>query len=142
MQQPYIRHYRRLAITAIILLPAILLFVLIGVRVIPIPVAGNAIIFSEPSNYYRQPLQLSHDAYTNADSQHDTELEPGTFSYGSTIVTAFQVGRFADGGSSNTGWATSTDGGLNWRTGFLPGTTQFTGGPYTRVSDPVVAYDR
>ncbi|HEY6542030.1 MAG TPA: exo-alpha-sialidase [Ktedonobacteraceae bacterium] len=142
MLESYIRRYRRLVIAAIIFMPTILLFVLVGVHVIPLPGLGTAALFSAPSNYYRQPLQLSSDPYTNADSQHDTELEPGTFSYGSTIVTAFQAGRFADGGSSNTGWATSTDGGLNWKTGFLPGTTQFTGGPYTRVSDPSVAYDQ
>ena len=142
MQLSYKRRYRRLAIAAIILMPAILLFALVGGRVIPLPLPGKAMVFSVPSNYYRQPLQLSADPYTNADSQHDTELEPGTYSYGSTIVTAFQAGRFADGGSSNTGWATSTDGGMKWKTGFLPGTTQFTGGPYTRVSDPSVAYDQ
>lgn len=140
MQKSYMRRYRRLAITASIVTPTILLFVLIAMRIIPLPVSGKAIIFSTPSNYYRQPLQLSRDPYTNADSQHFTELEPDTYSFGSTIVAAFQAGRFADGGSSNNGWATSTDGGLTWKTGFLPGATQFTGGPYTRVSDPVVTY--
>ena len=138
----YIRRYRRLAIISIISLPTIMLFVLAGMHVIPLPGVGKALVFSVPSNYYRQPLPLSQDPYTNSDSQHDTELEPGTYSQGSTIVTAFQAGRFVDGGSSNNGWATSTDGGLNWKTGFLPGTTQFTDGPYTRVSDPTVAYDR
>jgi hypothetical protein len=142
MQLSYKHRYRRLAITAIIAAPTALLFMLVGVHVIPIPGMGKAVVFSAPSNYYRQPMQLSSDPYTNADSQHATELEPGTFSDGSTIVTAFQVGRFSDGGSSNNGWATSTDGGRKWKTGFLPGTTQFTGGPYTRVSDPSVAYDR
>src|SRR5689334_4481362 len=112
----YKRRYRRLAITATVLTPTILLFMLLGMRAIPIPGVGEAVVFSAPSNYYRQPLQLSADPYTNADSQHNTELEPGTYSYGSTIVTAFQAGRFADGGSSNTGWATSTDGGLKWKT--------------------------
>lgn len=141
MLRSYKRRYRRLAIAASIIMPIILLLVLIGLRVIPFP-AEEALVFSAPSNYYRQPLQLSSDPYTNADSQHHTEVEPGAFSDGSTIVTAFQVGRFADGGSSNTGWATSTNGGLAWKTGFLPGTTQFAGGPYTRVSDPTVAYDR
>src|ERR1700680_3061269 len=119
MQKSYMRRYRRLAITASILTPTMLLFVLIVMRVIPLQVSGKAIIFSAPSNYFRQPLQLSHDPYINADSQHFTELEPGTYSFGSTIVTAFQAGRYVDGGSSNTGWATSTDGGLTWKTGFL-----------------------
>lgn len=141
MQNSYKRRYRRLAITASILTPTILLFVLIAMRVVPLAFSGKAIVFSAPSNYYRQPLQLSRDPYTNAGSQHSTEVEPATYSFSSTIVTAFQAGRFADGGSSNTGWATSTDSGRTWRTGFLPGTTQFTGGPNTRVSDSGVAYD-
>ena len=141
MLQSYIRRHRRLTIVGIILMPTILLLVLITARVIPLPGQGKAAVFGTPANLFRQPLQLSHDLYTNADSQHSTELEPDSYSYGSTIVTAFQAGRFADGGSSNTGWATSTDGGQTWKSGFLPGTTQFAGGPYTRVSDPAVAYD-
>lgn len=88
-------------------------------------------------------LQLSYDRYTNADSQHKTQVEPDTFSFGSTIVAAFQTGRFFNGGSSAIGWATSTDGGANWRRGFLPGITkvQSPANPYDRVSDPSVAYD-
>ena len=85
---------------------------------------------------------LSTDPYTNTTSSHKTEVEPDTFSFGSTIVSAFQVGRFSDGGGSNIGWATSKDGGATWTNGFLPGITKFQGaGPYDRVSDPTVAYD-
>ncbi len=88
-------------------------------------------------------LQISTDPYTNTSSQHQTEVEPDTFSYGSTIVAAFQVGRFYDGGSSNIGWATSTDGGATWTHGFLPGTTTYATppGPAGRISDPSVSYD-
>jgi hypothetical protein len=87
-------------------------------------------------------IQLSADPFSNATSQHRTEVEPDTFSFGSTIVAAFQVGRFFDGGSSGIGWATSLDGGATWTKGFLPGITKFqSGGPYDRVSDPAVAYD-
>jgi hypothetical protein len=86
-------------------------------------------------------LQVSTDPYTNSTSQHKTEVEPDTFSFGSTIVSAFQVGRFNDGGSSNIGWATSTNGGTSWSKGFLPGITKFQGGSYDRVSDASVAYD-
>jgi hypothetical protein len=88
-------------------------------------------------------LQLSSDPYTNATSQHRTEVEPDTFSFGSTIVTAVQVGRFFDGGASNIGFATSTNGGKTWTNGFLPSTTPFStpAGVYGRVSDPSVAYD-
>ncbi|MFL5653019.1 MAG: exo-alpha-sialidase [Ktedonobacteraceae bacterium] len=89
------------------------------------------------------PLQLSSDPYTNTTSQHQTEVEPDSFSNGSTIVTAIQVGRFSDGGASNIGWATSTDNGTAWKNGFLPGTTVYAtpAGQYERVSDPSVAYD-
>jgi BNR repeat-like domain len=89
-------------------------------------------------------LQLSSDPYTNTTSQHRTEVEPDTFSFGSTIVSAFQVGRFFSGGASNIGFATSTDGGRSWTAGFLPGTTPFSTPASTvwaRTSDPSVAYD-
>src|SRR3954462_6115445 len=37
--------------------------------------------------------QVSTDPYTDAQAQHHTEVEPDTFAFGSTIVSAFQVGR-------------------------------------------------
>jgi hypothetical protein len=69
--------------------------------------------------------RVSADPYTNSTSQHATELEPDTFANGSTVVAAFQVGRFFDGG------------------GFLPGMTFSAGAtsPFARVSDASVAYD-
>ncbi|MCW2948704.1 MAG: hypothetical protein JWR24_5421 [Actinoallomurus sp.] len=86
--------------------------------------------------------QVSTDPFTNTTSQHRTEVEPDTFSSGSTIVSAFQVGRFFDGGASDTGFATSTNGGATWTHGFLPGITKFQGGGrFDRVSDAAVAYD-
>lgn len=87
--------------------------------------------------------RISADPYTNPDSYHATEVEPDTFAHGSTLVAAFQVGRFTSAGASNVGWATSVDGGATWTNGFLPGTTRFATppGPYDRVSDPSVAYD-
>ena len=55
---------------------------------------------------------ISSDPYTNASSQHRTQVEPDTFGYGDTVVATFQTGRFFDGGgSSNIGWATTTNGG-------------------------------
>jgi hypothetical protein len=88
-------------------------------------------------------LQLSSDPYTNSTSQHRTEVEPDTFAFGSTIVSTFQVGRFFNGGASNIGFATSTNGGRSWTAGFLPATTVFAtpAGIYPRASDPVVAFD-
>jgi len=86
---------------------------------------------------------ISTDPYTNATSQHQTEVEPDTFAFGSTVVSAFQVGRFFDGGASNIGWATSLDGGVTWTSGFLPSLTVFStpAGTAGRVSDPSVTYD-
>jgi len=86
--------------------------------------------------------QLSSDPYTNSSSQHKTEVEPDTYSFGSTIVVTFQAGRFySGGGSSNIGWATSTDRGTTWKNGFLSGITVYAGGTYKRASDSAVAYD-
>src|SRR5215217_9536504 len=86
--------------------------------------------------------QVSSDPFTNTTSQHRTEVEPDTFAFGSMIVSAFQVGRFFDGGGSAIGFATSTNGGATWTSGFLPGITKFQGGgPFDRASDPAVAYD-
>jgi hypothetical protein len=88
-------------------------------------------------------VQLSSDPYTNKTSQHMTEVEPDTFAFGNTVVSAFQVGRFWNGGSNNIGFATSTNGGKTYTNGFLPGVTVFSNppGPYARASDPSVAFD-
>jgi hypothetical protein len=88
-------------------------------------------------------LKLSSDPYTNATSQHATEVEPDTLAVGSTIVSAFQVGRFFNGGASNIGFATSTDGGSTFTSGFLPSSTVFAtpAGVYPRASDASVAFD-
>jgi hypothetical protein len=88
-------------------------------------------------------VQLSSDPYTNTTSQHKTEVEPDTLSSGSTIVSTFQVGRFFNGGASNIGFATSTNGGSSFTSGFLPSSTVFATPPgvYPRASDPSVAFD-
>jgi hypothetical protein len=86
---------------------------------------------------------VSQDPFTNTTAYHRTEVEPDTFAWGSTIVAVFQTGRFSDGGSDDIGWATTTNGGVGWSNGFLPGITSYStpAGPYARVSDPSVAYD-
>jgi hypothetical protein len=90
-----------------------------------------------------QLVKISNDIFKNTDMQHATEVEPDTYSFGSTIVSAFQVGRrYANGGSSDLGFAISTDGGTTWKHGFLPGlTTHYKGGKFPAVSDPSVSYD-
>jgi hypothetical protein len=85
--------------------------------------------------------RLSTDTFTNPESQHATEVEPGAFAFGSTIVTAFQVGRIFGGGASDIGFATSTNSGASWSSGLLPGTTVFQGGTFSAISDPAVAFD-
>lgn len=86
--------------------------------------------------------QISSDPYTIGPGQHATEVEPHVFANGSTLVAAFQTGRIANGGATDIGWATSSDGGVTWNHGFLPGLTTGEGsGPYDAASDPVVAYD-
>lgn len=79
-------------------------------------------------------LQLSRDPFTGS-GQRETQVEPDSFSFGSTLVTVFQSGRIFQGGAEGTGWATSVDAGRTWRNGFLEAVAD-------RVSDPVVAYDR
>jgi len=87
-------------------------------------------------------VQLSTDTFTDTDAQHMTEVEPDTFAFGSTMVSAFQVGRISTGGSSDIGFATSTDAGVTWTHGFLPGVTvNFMGGHFASASDPSVAFD-
>lgn len=86
--------------------------------------------------------QLSEDTFTDPSSQHLSEVEPGTFSWGSTIVTAFQVARIYGGGGADVGFATSTDGGVTWTNGYLPGITIYEGNGLSDAdSDPMVAYD-
>jgi hypothetical protein len=100
--------------------------------------AGTAMASAQPTL-----IKLSTDPFHNSASQHRTEVEPDTFSFGNTIVSAFQTGRVAGGGSADIGWATSVDGGVNWSFGFLPGITkaQNPGNRYDAVSDPAVGYD-
>lgn len=86
-------------------------------------------------------IHVSSDPYQGDGAQHATEAEPDTFSTGKTVVSVFQTGRFSNGGSTNTGWATSTDKGKRWKHGFMPGITTAEGGKWARVSDPAVAYD-
>ncbi len=87
---------------------------------------------------------ISSDPYQNPESQHRTQVEPDSFGYENTVVATFQTGRFnVGGGSSNIGWATTTNAGRTWTTGMLPETTVFATppGPWSRISDPSVAYD-
>src|SRR2546429_10031465 len=97
--------------------------------------------------YAASALQISSDPFTqatcaaSATTNHHTEVEPDTYSNGSTIVSTFQVGRIFDGGACDTGFATSTTNGATWTSGLLPGITKWTTvkGPNDRATDASVA---
>jgi hypothetical protein len=110
--------------------------------------AAAVLVGAGPASANVAVNRVSTDPFTNTTSQHATEVEPDTFAFGSTVVATYQVGRFFNGGSSDIGFARSSDGGATWDTSsFLPGLTFNAGpfgdpnSPYERVSDPSVAYD-
>ncbi|HKP91106.1 MAG TPA: sialidase family protein [Thermoleophilaceae bacterium] len=88
------------------------------------------------------PVRIGTDPYASAETGvHHTAVEPDSFAAGRTIVAAFQIGRYEDGGAANVGFATSTNAGATWTQGALPGITVAGGGPNARVTDAAVAYD-
>jgi BNR repeat-like domain len=90
-------------------------------------------------------LQISIDKFKNSDSVHRTEVEPSSFAWGSTVVTAYHVGRRPGSigwGSADIGFSTSTDGGKTGTYGYLPGlTVNYGNGTFGAAADPSVAYD-
>src|ERR1700674_775629 len=90
-------------------------------------------------------VRISSDPFTNSDSAHKSEVEPASFAWGNTIVSAFHVARRPGSigwGSADVGFATSTNGGVTWTHGNLPGlTVNYKGGTYGAAADPSVAYD-
>jgi len=87
-------------------------------------------------------VKISSDSFTDSDAQHKTEVEPDTYSWGSTMVATFQVARIAPGGGADLGFSTSTDGGKTWTFGSLPGwTVNFKHGSASAASDAAVIYD-
>lgn len=87
-------------------------------------------------------VKISTDSFSNSDSQHKTEVEPDTYSWGSTMVAAFQVARISGGGGADLGFATTVDAGRTWRHGLLPGlTVNYKHGTNSAASDASVVYD-
>lgn len=58
------------------------------------------------------------------------------------LVATFQEGRYTGGGAAALGYAVSTDSGLTWKRGLVPGLTSTTGGPWGRATNPMAAIDR
>lgn len=102
--------------------------------------AASAVTMANPAL-----IKVSADRFTAAGFQHNTEVEPQTYSFGNTVISAFQVGRVGTQGvgSEDIGWSTSFDGGSTWQHGVLPGITkgQNPNNKYDAVSDPSVAFD-
>jgi hypothetical protein len=107
---------------------------------------SSVLVLAVPAAHAQFTLvQLSVDKFTNTDSTHKTEVEPSSFSWGSTIVSAFHVARRPGSigwGSADVGFATSTNGGMTWKYGYLPGLTKnYRNGKFGAAADPSVAYD-
>lgn len=110
--------------------------------------AGRDIVSADAADHVAANCEvvsrrLSVDTSTNPASQHETAVEPDSFAWGSTVVAAYQLGRFANGGASNIGVSVSTDAGRTWKRTQLPSVTTESQppGPESAASDPTVAYD-
>lgn len=99
---------------------------------------GLDVVNADPIDVVRRDCEtvarrIARDSAAVAGAQHGTIVEPDTFSFGTTVVATYQVGRFEGGGAGAIGWASSADAGQTWRSGLLPGVGH--------ASDPAVAYD-
>jgi hypothetical protein len=87
-------------------------------------------------------IRLSTDKFHDSASEHRTEVEPDTFAWGATLVSTFQVSRIFAHGGADIGFATSTNSGKTWTSGYLPDlTVNYKGGSLASASDPAVVYD-
>jgi hypothetical protein len=109
---------------------------------------GRDIVIAEPGdsvapNCEVVSRQLSRDTGEGFEAQHETQVEPDSYAYGSTIVTVFQSGRYTGGGAANIGFSTSRNSGRTWRWGILPGLSVYSTPPGESflITDPVVTYD-
>jgi hypothetical protein len=85
--------------------------------------------------------QVAEDSLKQGEK--DTQVEPDIAmdpTNADDIVTVVQQGRFKTGGSADSGFAASLDGGQTWTHGNLPGLTKAVGGPFDRSSDPTVVF--
>jgi hypothetical protein len=104
-----------------------------------------SLVLALPASAQSGLVKISTDTFTNSDSDHKTEVEPDTFAWGNTIVSAFHIARrpgTIGWGSADVGFSTSTNGGVSWTYGSLPGlTVNYKDGTYGAAADPSVAYD-
>ena len=87
-------------------------------------------------------VQISKDMFHNSASQHKSEVEPDTYSWGSTMIAAFQVARVYGGGGADLGYSITTNAGKTWTQGYLPDLTDnYKGGVFSAASDASIVYD-
>src|SRR6185503_1826986 len=118
-------------------------------RIVPVlTIAVVLALVAFPAFAASVPLEIGTDSFTQATcaastaTNHQANVEPDSFSNGSTIVASYQVGRIYDGGACAIGFSTSTNNGATWTSGLLPGLTKYSGGgTFDRATDPAVAYD-
>src|SRR5438552_17831970 len=82
--------------------------------------AASALVLSVTAGAVIPVVKIATDPFTNSTSQHKTIVEPDSYSFGSTIVSAAQDGRFFDGGASDIAFATSTNNGTSRTTRAMP----------------------
>ena len=70
----------------------------------------------------------------------NSEIEPRSARFGSTIVGEYQQDRWSDGGARGLVTSVSHDNGATWHRVVVPGITKCSGGNYDRASDPWVSF--
>src|ERR1700685_3950466 len=87
-----------------------------------------------PSFGQTSTIRISTDNLTNTDSDHKTEVEPDSFAWGNTIVSAFHVARRPGSigwGRGDGGFGNLTNGGGRRAYGSVPGlTVNYKGGTF------------
>src|SRR5256885_6603060 len=63
---------------------------LLSATLLPPTVAIGLLFAAAPASANVAVTQVSSDPFTDAQAQHRTEVEPATFTFGNTIVSAFQ----------------------------------------------------
>lgn len=105
-----------------------------------LPLTSAGAVSSAPPGLTRVSIDTIADGVGLHQSESQSSLASAKGS--KTLVSAFEVGRIFDGGSSAIGWATSVNGGKSFKHGLVPATIA-AGGPSTnwRAADPAVAYN-
>lgn len=70
----------------------------------------------------------------------DSEIEPRSARYGSTVVAEYQQDRWDDGGARGLVTSVNHFDGAGWHRVVVPGLTACSGGEYLRASDPWVSF--